>query len=179
MKFQKVAMAAAIALTVFGASAQSAKSKFSAEIGYTAIDYAEPGVSGVKPSVVRTIFGYEVNENLALEGMLGFGAANGSATVLNVPVDLKIDSLYGLYIKPKAMVAENLEIFGRFGYATSKATASARGVSFSTTNSTASYGVGVSYFLSPSTALSLDYMSYYDKDGVSAKGVTLGVGFKF
>lgn len=169
---------AALAIASVSASAQTAGNSTYAEVGYTSIGYTEPGASTTM-GAVRLMIGKEFSQNVAVEGMLGFGASNGSGTFAGLPYDIKTNSMVGIYVKPKAMLTPELEVFGRLGYASSNVKAAVLGVSADGTNSGVSYGLGASYAVAKNVAVNLDYMSYYDKDGVSGKGATLGVSFKF
>ena len=118
-------------------------------------------------------------ENLAIDGMAGFGANDGSLTISGVTIKGHVDSFYGVYLKPKAKLSESIEVFGRIGYANSKLTASAPGIAISASGSDVSYGVGGSVKVAKNMSLNLDYMSYYNKNGTSVNGITLGLGFNF
>lgn len=129
----------------------------------------------------RVILGYNLMENLAMDGMIAFGASDGSTTISGVTIKGRIDSGYGIYLKPKAKLSESIEVFGRLGYFNSKMTVWAPGtlVSLPSSGDDFSYGVGGSIKVSKDISLNLDYMSYYNKNGTSVNGVTLGLGFNF
>lgn len=156
------------------------------EIGYTSTT-AKDNIDGdgikASPAAIRGIFGYELNTNLAVEGMAAFGL--GDSTVKfngqNITgIKLAIDNVLGLYLKPKTKLNERVEIFGRFGVARLKGTLTAAGYGTeSDSDSGFSYGAGLSYAINPSTSINADYMSYMNKDGFKVNGFTFGVGFKF
>lgn len=135
------------------------------------------------PTALRGIFGYELNPNLAIEALGAFGLSDDSFKVngINVPgLKMEIDHVVGVYLKPKTKLNENVEIFGRIGFARAKGTVSAIGVgSESSSANSFSYGAGLSYAINPTTSLNADYMSYLNKDRFKANGFTFGVGFKF
>jgi outer membrane autotransporter protein len=92
--------------------------------------------------------------------------------------------MYGVYLKPKYNISENINVFARIGFAQS----TINGIMYDGTNlydtasasaSTTSYGVGTSYKLNDKFNLNLDYMSYYNKNSIDINAVTLGVGYKF
>jgi len=157
------------------------------ELGYTMITVSPAGLPDFKPSALRGIVGYQINSNFSVEGMLGKGMADGTATTTiqntAVALNLKLDSVYGVYGKVKTELAPGFEAFGRAGYskANTTATVSALGMSTSNTGSTDgfSWGVGASYAVSPTVALSVDYVSYSSKDDGKVTGPTFGVVFKF
>lgn len=173
---------AALLVASMGAQAQTKAPSggLYGDVGYTLVKISADGYS-VTPKVLRGVVGYEVNPNLAIEGMVGLGVGDDSTTLAGVKLVGEVDHMIGLYLKPKMAVSPDLELFARAGFVRSKVTASAPayGVSASESQSDLSYGVGMSYSINKTTALNVDYMSYYNKDGVKANGFTVGVGFKF
>jgi opacity protein-like surface antigen len=178
---KKLAIASAIALASIGAQAQ-----MYGEVGYTSLTAKENvGSDGLKasPSAIRGFLGYELNPNLAIEGMVAFGMDDGTVKVNGVSVPeakLELDESFGVYLKPKAKLNDKVEIFGRVGLARVKGTVSVAGFGSATTSETSfSYGAGLSYALNPTTSLNTDYMQYLSEDGFKVNGFTFGVGFKF
>lgn len=178
---KKIALASAIALASIGAQAQ-----MYGEVGYTAIT-AKENIDGdrikASPSALRGILGYELNPNLAVEGMVAFGMSDAAIKVNGVSAPgekFKIDNAVGLYLKPKTKLNDQVELFGRVGFARVKHTYSEAGVGSETASkSSFSYGAGFSYAINPTTSLTADYMQYLSKDGFKVNGFTFGVGFKF
>jgi opacity protein-like surface antigen len=134
-----------------------------------------------KPTVLTGIVGYEINPNVAVEGLLGLGLNKSSVTVggTSTNIDAKISTSYGIFVKPKVMVSNEVELFARLGYASSKLKLSTSGASRSETESSFAYGLGGNYYLNKQTYLTASYMSLYSKDGVKATGLSIGVGYKF
>lgn len=177
----KIAIASALTLAAFSASAQ-----MYGEVGITAGKYKEnlePGYTAKSsPTALRGIFGYEINPNFAIEGMVGVGMSDDNVKVngFTAPgVKLEIDSIFGIYVKPKMKFTPELEGFVRAGFAQSKGTLSGNGEQYSAKESGFSYGLGMSYALNPKTSLNVDYMSYLDKNDAKVNGFTFGVGYKF
>jgi len=178
--FSKLAKASTLALltaAAFSASAQTAPA-FYGELGYTALSYSESGYKA-DPGMLRAVVGTEIHPNLNVEGMLGVGIKDGSTRVSNVNISSQVDRFWGVYLKPKVMLTPDIELFGRVGYASSKVTASVPGYAISDSGNSMSYGVGLNFKVAANTTLNADFMSYYDKNGVKATGLTVGVGFKF
>jgi opacity protein-like surface antigen len=156
------------------------------EIGYTASTYKE-NVDGdvvkASPAAIRGILGLELNPNLAVEGMVASGLGDSSVKFNGQTISsikLTINSVIGLYLKPKAKLNDNLEIFARVGMVQAKGTITSTGYGTdSGSDSGFSYGAGLSYALNPTTSLNVDYMSYLNKAGAQLNGITFGVGFKF
>lgn len=175
-------IAAAALLAAGGAQAQAqAKANdtpFYSEIGYTALTYKDPDVK-MHPKAARLLGGYELNPNLAVEAHVLLGTKDGSATVFGESVKLKVDNIWGVFLKPKVAVMPDLELFGRIGYARTQRSVSVLGFSQKESANSLAYGVGAGYAINDKITLSLDYMSYYDRKDIQFKGPTLGLGIKF
>jgi opacity protein-like surface antigen len=179
-RIMKTVVAAAALSCFVGAQAQSnpGASPVYGELGWASITYKESGYK-LQPGMVRAIVGTEVNPNLNVEGMLGFGISDDTVSIQNVRVTGEISNAWGIFLKPKATIAPNLELFGRVGYVKTKVTASVPGYAVSDTGGDLAYGAGLSYKISDTTSLNADYMSYYNKDGVKGTGFTIGLGLRF
>jgi len=165
--------------------AMGAQAQTYGEIGYTTVSFDDSSFGSTwksSPKALRGLVGYELNENLAIEGMIGLGLGNDGIKVKGQNVlgaNLKIDNMYGVYITPKVKLANNLEGFVRAGYAHVKGTVSDNGQSSSGSESGFSYGLGARYAFDKNMSLNFDYMSYLDKSNAKATGFTVGVGYKF
>lgn len=189
MKLIAIAAAASAMLLAGGAQAQMARSANAGtaygELGYSQLKISEAGTS-VKPGMLRGIVGYNFSDNLAVEGLLGFGVRKDDVTIgiAGVPVRVEGDvkHMFGVYLKPKAVFGD-FEVFGRLGYAETrlKTTAAAGGVSASGSDSGSdwSYGLGANFNIAPRAYVGVDYMRYYKKDDVKIDGVTVSVGYRF
>jgi opacity protein-like surface antigen len=187
------AIAATAALALLGTSAQAQTTARSAqglygEVGYTHLKLKVDGVSGdATLGALRGILGYDLHPNLALEGLLAFGVKDDEASdvVSGIPVTAKLElqNAFGIYVKPKFNPTNELELFGRLGWTRTKlkATLSIPGASASESDSDSdfSYGVGAKYNFNPRMSVGLDWMRYFDKDGVTIDGVTVGFGYRF
>jgi opacity protein-like surface antigen len=172
---------------IFTLAAISASAQTYGEIGVTSINYEE-NVSGIKvkssPMAIRGIFGYEVHPNFAVEGLVGFGIGDDNVKVNGTSVSgakFKIDSVFGIYAKPKAQLTSELEGFIRAGFARSKGAVSLSGLNSSSSSSSFSYGLGMSYAVNKTTSINVDFMSYLNKNDSKAAGFTvaLATNFKF
>ncbi|MFN4266889.1 MAG: porin family protein [Aquabacterium sp.] len=182
---KSILIPAAIAIASVSAFAQQ-KPVVYVEAGYSFVNY-EATDSGdtfkSSPKAIRLIGGAELNKNVAVELMVGFNGGNDSVSYNGVDVSavtMKIDSIYGLYVKPKFEVAPNFELFGRMGYTHASAKVSAPGYGAAkASDSDLSYGIGATLYLDPKLSINVDYMSYLDKSDYSANGFTVGIGLKF
>ena len=86
-----------------------------------------------------------------------------------------------MHLKPKIALTVDLEAFARLGYARSKFTTTlvSTGDHASDTESSASYGVGLSHRINDKLSAVVDYMRYYDKHDARYQGVSVGVRMKF
>ena len=183
-------IAACTVLMVGGAQAQMARSATTGtaygELGYTQLKVDDSGTS-VKPGMLRGIVGYNLGDNLAVEGLLGFGVRKDSTTTTFAGVPLRVEGdvrhMFGAYIKPKVMIGNAFELFGRLGYAETRlhATASVPGASATSSDSGSdwSYGLGGNFNIAPRAYVGVDYMRYYKKNDTKIDGVTVSVGYRF
>lgn len=156
------------------------------ELGYSSLKVSGGGFSA-KPGMLRGVVGYNLGENLALEGMLGLGIRKDSSTTtfngVAVKVDQDVRHMIGIYVKPKVMLANSFELYGRLGYVDTRLRSSASVAGFSASGSSSgsdvSYGLGVNFNVAPRAYVGVDYMSYYKKDDVKIDGLTVSVGYRF
>lgn len=176
-------IAISVALACSSAFAQSKAKDDSAyiELGYNSGQYNLDAVSGLSNAnhLVITL-GKNISSNYAIEGVYATGM-NDSSTAGNT-VNVKLSSSYGLYIKPKAMVSDSVEVFARIGYFNAKPNLTVP--SDSTQNQSAngtslSYGLGASMQITNAIYGNLDWMQMYKKDGIDIKGMGLSIGYKF
>ena len=168
-----------IAITAFAITATAAQAQIYGEVGYTALKFKQTSGTTTftsSPSVLGATIGYEVHKNVAVEAMGVFGVSDDTINGTSPSAKLKVNSSYGLFLKPKTMLGENFEIFGRLGYMNSKASVS--GSSY-VAGSSSAYGLGANYYLTKTTYLTANYMNFYNKNSVKVDGVTFGLGMKF
>lgn len=180
-----VLIATAVAAASLSAHAQQ-KPNFYVEAGYTFLNYEEDVWGDTytsSPKAIRFTAGAELSKNVAIEAMIGLNGGDDSVSsdgVTYSSVKFKIDSMYGVYVKPKVELAPNFELFGRLGYTHATATVSEPDYgSEEASDSSFSYGVGVSYRIDSKLSINADYMSYLNKTDYSAKGFTIGLGLQF
>jgi opacity protein-like surface antigen len=173
-------LAAAAAAVLFGGAAQAQQlaapaSPWNAEIGYSWMNIRNGDLGfDASPQAIRGIVGYSFHPNFALEGMAAFGTHSDS----DLGVDVKLRSAYGLFLKPK-VTWNNLEVFGRLGYARTNVRASALGVSASGSDNDFAWGAGAAWNFNPRTYVSVDYMRLDNKDSTRVDGWTVNLGYRF
>jgi hypothetical protein len=175
-KIAALAIAASGALSSASFAAEVGSSY--AEIGYGALTYKESGFT-LKPSVIKGTFGVVSHEGLAFEAFAATGISDSTVRYLNVPVTLSVDSAFGVYARPFFRLGESGEVYARLGFFHGTLSVSALGYSYGSSGSDISYGVGAAVNLSKSTALTVEAMNYYDKDGIQVTSVGAGVRFNF
>ena len=160
------------------------------EVGYLSARHTTSGGGNFSPKGLRLTVGKELGAGLAIEGFVvpGTSTDTGNVTVsgTNYTYEGKLKSVYGVYVKPRMKVAEGWEVFGRLGYAgvsrdvlmVNSASASDR-ARVSDSGSDVSYGLGTSIKLTESLSVTLDYMSFYNKDSIKINGYTVGLGYRF
>lgn len=148
------------------------------ELGISQFDISGGGFSA-EPLVLRGIVGAELHPYVAAEAMLGFGIKDDDASVAGLPIDVEVKHTWGLFAKPKIMLGERVELYGRLGYARTKVETSGLGLSSSDTEGDLAYGLGANFNINQRTYAGLDWMQYYDKGGRKADGLTLSVGMRF
>lgn len=187
---KQLTIAAALALCALSSQAQSPSIASAAnpnyvEVGFTAVKYEEDALGysiKTSPDAIRGILGREINSNVAVEAMFATGLGRSSVEANGQDLsgaNFKINSMYGLYVTPKTMLADNIEGFVRLGYAYARGTASYNGDSVSDSDNGFSYGIGARYHFDKTTFLNVDYMSYLNKSDYKAEGFTVGLGFRF
>jgi opacity protein-like surface antigen len=168
-----------LALALLGASsvacAEDKKSgNFYVEAGYVHLntDFSQIGDDDLGAGMLK--FGYNAHENLAIEVMAATGFSKAEIRAAKV----ELSRAFGIYAKPKVSLGD-AEIFVRLGYTDLKAKAKAYGESESSSDGGFSFGAGVSYSLTESVYAQVDYMRYYDREGLEVGGPSLSIGYKF
>ena len=158
-----------------------------ADVGYTMLStrVSSGGVTlASDPTMLRLMVGTEINENLALEGMAGFSMSddevkvNGISLSSLVSTSFKVKSAYGVFIRPKTMLNDSVELFGRLGYTKANYSMAVASVNLSDSESGVSYGVGASYKLTEAAKITVDYTSYVS-DVADTDGITFGLRYSF
>lgn len=165
-------------LLAFGAHAQGVYG----EVGYSQFNLKQDSRgfdAKVEPTAARAIVGVELAPHLAVEGHAATGLKDDSVRIGPARATGEVDNMLGAFVKPKVMLGDTVELYGRAGVASTKVSTSAFGVGDSNRTTSFAYGGGASFNLTPQLSLNADYMNYLDRRGTKVDGVTFGVGFKF
>ena len=178
-KLKHIAMAMT-ALTIAGAAGAQTMtdSGYYAEIGYTPLEIKFDNVK-LKPNLVRLVVGKDVHENLAIEAMAATTIAKDTQSIQGTELKTSATA-YGLYLKPKVALTKDTELFMRLGYVNTQLKFEGSSSSFLTeSDSSASYGIGITTKFSKDVYGGLDYVTYYSKDGTNISGLTASIGVRF
>ena len=145
-----------------------------AELSYSWLKLSSNGYNVTSDDAIGR-FGYEFNKYLGAEV---FGATSLTSGDL-FGTSVKVDSAYGAYLKVRAEASPGFEVFGKLGYVHATLIASIPGQSFSSSDGSFSYGAGMQYSFTPKWYIQGDYMSYYEKNGGTVRGPSIGVGVRF
>jgi len=180
-----------VLIASFVSTTLNAQTKFSQnsylDLGYSSISYYD-GIYSRKPNALRMIYGQNSTENIGWEGLLGLGLTTDNAAGVNSgnTVGVKVPVTFGLYTKIYIKPNNSFEIFGRAGWASisrdwtcTGSTCANPGITEKIVVSSFSYGAGLKLNLSKNFALTTDYMSYYNRDGISFNATSIGTSYGF
>lgn len=119
--------------------------------------------------------GYQINQNIAVEGRLGTGVDDDE--IYGVEVELK--DTYGVYVKAGFPTQSGLYPYALLGMTHVKVKASGFGGSETDSDSDISYGIGADYWFNSTVSAGLELANLYDKDGDEVTGITFGMNFRF
>jgi hypothetical protein len=153
-----------------------------AEVGYGWLTLSSSGYEVTVGDAIGRM-GFPLTDSLAAEVFGATSTASGYAYDASV----KVDGVYGGYLKLHTETAPNFELFAKVGWVHSTVRASyfaygpgyGYGYDTSTTDSSFSYGVGMQYLFTDTLYMQGDYFVYYDKYGDTIKGPSLSIGMRF
>ncbi len=163
---------------VLATAAVAAQAQVYVEGAFSAMTYKDGSVS-LNPYAFSGVLGYEVSPNLAVEGLLSVGVKDDSITEQGYKVNVGLSNAMGVFLKPKVMLSNEFEVFGRVGYAQTKMKFSSTDGSAKDAGSAFAYGLGANYYLDKTTYVTASYINLYDKNKQKINGFNIGVGYKF
>lgn len=180
----RVLGAMACALMAGNALAEDSYPKGYGGIGYLLAEYEEEGVDDeLQVGALFGQVGVKVNPYVAGELRLGIGVADDTAEVYGVPVNMELKTIAGIYAKAGLPNQTPIYPYIVAGVSSIELEASAssgnRSASVSDSGSDVSYGVGANIELTDRFAANVEYMQYYDKDGVELSGLSFGAQLAF
>jgi hypothetical protein len=151
------------------------------EVSLNSINYAQTGLR-LSPTALRTVVGKTMGPTFSYEGMLAFGTSQGTNTFGGKSAAMKIDPIFGAYLKARKELTSGLEVFGRVGAAS--LVKNPGGDYFADDPSSKrmgalSYGLGVKIRINRNASFVTDYTSYYNRREESIDGVSLGLAVDY
>jgi len=131
------------------------------------------GIAEANPTALVFSIGNKINKNLAIEGRFGIGI--GSDTFDGSPIELEVDTLFGVYAKGIAPVGNDVDLYGIVGYSSVDLTVPGLG---SESESDLSFGFGIDIATGKTSSVNLEYINYFDNE-VSLDALSIGTTFKF
>ena len=151
------------------------------EVGLNSLNYAQTGLR-LSPTAVRAIAGRNMGPTFSYEGMLAIGSSQGTDTIAGKNAAVKMDPMFGAYLRARKELASGLEVFGRMGVASVVKNLDGAYFTDSPTSQrmgSVSYGLGVKIRLKRDSNFVADYMSYYNRKQESIDGLSLGLAFDY
>jgi hypothetical protein len=132
-------------------------------------------IRALKLFLAGWVFGRAV-DNVPDDALARHRSSNACAN--DQAVDVSVSG-GGVFLKGSVDPAPGVQLFAKVGVVDARVTEVTNGAWATGRSTSASYGVGAHIDVGTSTYLQLDYISYYDKDGVQARGPALSIGYKF
>lgn len=175
-----------VALTLFSTQSFAETNSNSNSHHYFEFDYARNTLKTVNTFGAATTaeadmdgglikYGYDLNNWLAIEGHLGSTTTN----VESAPVYSSNIQYMAFAGARFSMRFDHFTVYGLggAGYASIKETSS--GTDFETNKGTLAYGVGLDFYGSKTTSISVAYIQYVDSTEIDLSSLQLGVKFYF
>ena len=143
------------------------------------VNYTESGFPHFNPTAVLVSLGWEFNRYLAVEARVGTGISGDSKTVSGLPIDLKVKSFYGGYLRGTMPVSNAFSFYALAGYGRGELGATAMGTSVSTTDGAFSGGLGGEFAVGKSGAIGLEYARMFSGSGYDADLISIGYRVRF
>ena len=140
---KRTVLAAATAVASAIALAPSASAQLYGGAGLTVFQ-ADFDDQDINIAAAMGRLGWEFNPFFAVEGEAAFGIAEDEVDVLGTPVDVGVDSGFGVFAVGKVPLAV-VDLFGRIGYADVTIEGSVGGLSASEDGSGMAYGAGINF----------------------------------
>jgi outer membrane immunogenic protein len=156
-----------------------AQLNFEAEESSVSVDFGDTVTGSI-------ILGANITENFGIEGMLATSITDAEQTFADtLKTEMSINYAAALYAVGKVNISPEFQLYGKLGYIKADFDISltnlnsGQKVSESGDESDFSYGAGISYAISQTMALRGEYMSYFDKDGLTTDGFGIGLTSTF
>ena len=129
------------------------------------------------PTGIYLTLGNLINENIAAEFRLGIGTYGDPSHIAGLEV--KVEDFIGAYIRAGSLAGTPVNPYIVAGYTRGTVSLDLNGDSTELSGSDFSFGVGVDIAITEKTSLNIEYMKYYEDDGIEVTGWGLGGMTKF
>ncbi len=168
-------------LTVALVTALCSTTLLAAEKPYIGIDYQmgtyTQNNTDVNPEAFRLRAGTELNSYLAVEAQAGVGTASDTYKVNNGQADVKVDSLYSLFLRPQLSINNAVSVYALLGgtYIDVSSTSTLPQNNKSGFTHTASYGAGIDFNVKIDIRIGADFVQYMDDYNAVSIGVRIPI----
>jgi outer membrane immunogenic protein len=170
---KKLAFAAALLAATAMTVPAFAQEGFNASVGYTHFDGEDVQVGGITGRL-----GYRFHPNFGVEGEATFGVKDDDVDTPFGTANVELDNAWGLYGVAYAPLSENLDLFGRVGYANVEANASIGGATVGLDEDGVGFGGGIQWRPMGTWGIRAEYTRLEgEDDGVDTFG--LGIATQF
>ena len=178
LSFGPYAIAAGPAATnhYFGASYYQNSTEFSTTVGDRAADLDN----------IVFMYGWTFAPHLSIEARAGLSATKSDDTATNgVTTSAVNDSLYGVFLRGSLPISsQNITAYGIVGMSSASNTYTTESLttgvlSYTTTATGLSYGVGAELFGTPSTSFHVEWTKFLSGTDFTSKGFVLGITHHF
>lgn len=144
------------------------------EVAAGKLEIRTPGVK-LSPNFAALVVGHRFFPNLAIEAV----AAASERVDDGAGATFRLDSAYGLRLRPNVRLGERVEGYATLSYLRANLSAAGLGSTFDEARDIGSAGVGVALKLTESIAAVVDYAVYWKSGADSVYSVTGGLRFGF
>lgn len=156
---------AAVALIAAPASAQSISNAYGS-IGASRVSGYDTDLNAVTARI-----GAKLTPYIGIEGEGSFGIGDDDVDNVVLPTTAELEHDLAAYVTGTIPVSQNLELFGRVGYGTTKIKVEANGFSASDSEESVNWGVGANYFLDGQNGVRADWTRRDFRDGAGEADV--------
>lgn len=174
-----------ISASVFAQSNSSAeRSGYYAEAAYVLADSKDTSSNNAgswKPTLARITVGKEISENWAVEGFITQGINSDTLTYDGLDYKIKLNSGYGIAVRPFIKATDEIELYGRIGWLKYKQTVTVDSASYSadSTFSVYMWSLGVAYKITDNISAIIDYSKLQQKEETSADVSLTAIGLRY
>ena len=146
--------------------------------GLGAINYQDDVGLDLDIAAFSSLAGVKFNQYFSAEARVGFGItddSHGSALGYN----FSVKNYYGAYAKAGYPVTNTITPYVIAGYTRGTIKHEIAHLSFSTSDSDFSYGIGAEYKLNKKSVASIEYMKYFSGDFYDVDGLMVSYSYNF